>query len=120
MLTLTDVAGVIGQQDLPEGKYTQVRLSVKDVVFNITNSLNNVKNKRYDASVTNSSDVPSGELRFVHTFNVTEGKTTVLIIDFNIERSAIRTANNYILKPVIKIVEETLERNQKLANSVDI
>ena len=120
LLTLTDLVGVIGQQDLPPGKYTQVRLYVEDVVFNVTNILLTIKNKRYQASVVNSSDVPSGILHFVHPFNVTAGKTTVITVDFDIAHSATRTAGGYILKPVVKITDEILERGERPANSIDV
>ncbi|HLC39318.1 MAG TPA: DUF4382 domain-containing protein [archaeon] len=120
LLTLTDINGILGEKTLPAGKYTQVRLTIDDVAFNVTNTLVNARNKRYPAIVVNASDVPSGELRFVRPFNVTEGKTSALIIDFNVERSATRTASGYTLKPVVQINVETLESGQQLANSVNV
>jgi hypothetical protein len=120
LLMLTDLIGIINQKELPAGKYTQVRLEISEVVFNITNTLLNVKNKRYDAKVTNSSEVPSGELRFVHPFNITIGKTTLLTIDFDIQQSVKRTADGYILKPVVKVIDEILEKGQMPTNSIDI
>lgn len=120
LLTLTDLVGVIGQQNLPPGKYTQIRFSIEDVVFNVTNSQLFIKNKRYSAMVLNSSGVPSGELRFVHPFNVTAGKTTALIIDFDVQLSVKKTADGYMLQPVVKITDQILENGQKPENSVDI
>jgi len=120
LLTLTDINGILGETALPIGKYTQTRLTIEDIAFNVTNTLLNVRNKRYPATVVNISDVPSGELRFIQPFNVTEGKTTALIIDFDVERSVTRTASGYMLKPVVKIMPEILESGQRLANSVNI
>jgi hypothetical protein len=120
LLTLTDLIGIVDQRELPAGKYTQVRLEVNNIIFNISNTLLHVKNKRYDAKVTNSSGVPSGELRFVHPFNITASKTTLLTIDFDIQQSVKRTADGYMLKPVVKISQEILEKGQMPTNSIDI
>jgi|SRR3972149_518994 len=120
LLTLGDVSGILGQEDLPSGKYTQLRLTMENVVFNITNTLLTIKNKNYDAFVTNSSDVPSGELRFVHPFNVTAGKTTAIIVDFDVQQSVKRTADGYMLRPVVKITDQLLEKNQFPENSTTI
>lgn len=120
LLTLTNITGILGQQDLPSGKYTQIRLTVKDVIFNVTNSILSITNKRVSATVMNSTDVPSGELRFIHPFTVTQGKTTALILDFDVTHSVTKTENGYILKPVIQITDELLEKGQRPENSVDI
>lgn len=120
LLTLTDLVGVISQQNLPSGKYTQIRFSIENVVFNVTNTQLFIKNRRYSAMVVNSSGVPSGELRFVHPFNITAGKTTAVIIDFNVQLSAKKSADGYMLNPVVKITDQILEKGQKPENSVDI
>jgi hypothetical protein len=120
LLTLTDLIGIIDQKELPAGKYTQIRLDVENVIFNVTNTYNNVKNKRYGATVSNSSGVPSGELRFVHPFNITANKTTLLTIDFDIQQSVKRTADGYTLAPVVKVTDEKLEMGLVPTNSVNI
>jgi len=120
LLTLTDISGIVGQKELPSGKYSQVRLDVEDVVFNLTNTLLNVRNKRYSATVTNSSDVVNGELRFIHPFNITANETTMVTVDFDIQHSAARTSDGYTLKPVVKITDEILEQGTLPENSTMI
>jgi hypothetical protein len=74
------------------GKYTQIRLEVVSV--NITVD-----------SVVHSAKVPSGEIKLVGNFEVADGSTTTITLDFNGKESVNVTGNNqYIFKPVVKLL----------------
>ena len=74
------------------GRYTQLRLEVGSVEVETAT-------EKHDATV------PSGEIKLVGTFEVVEGKTTVVALDFDGEKSVIVTGGGkYIFKPVIKLL----------------
>jgi len=112
LLLYTDVIAIVGEEELEVGKYTQIRLEIENASINITNPLIGIyKNKTYPMSI------PSKELKLIHPFTVEENKTLVLTLDFDVEKSIIR-APEYMLKPVIKILEESLEEEERPENSV--
>ncbi len=92
LLTLENVAMLLGQQQLDVGKYTQIRLSVdKAQVQPIgSDSLVDIK-------------VPSEKIKLVKGFTIEEGKTTELILDFD-PASVKKTGTQYVMSPVIKIL----------------
>jgi hypothetical protein len=78
--------------DVPAGKYTQVRLVVASATVGFSDN----------STVT--ATVPSGELKFVNSFDVVEGKTTVLTFDFDAEKSINVTGQDKVMiKPVVKL-----------------
>jgi hypothetical protein len=83
---------ILGDADLTVGKYTQIRLNVDNVTVRM-----NGENR--------TAEVPSGKIKFVHPFEVAEGKTTVLLFDFDAAKSVRVTGNSgkVIVKPVIKL-----------------
>ncbi|MFH1391083.1 MAG: DUF4382 domain-containing protein [Candidatus Diapherotrites archaeon] len=93
---------IIGEKELSAGKYTQIRLMVKEVKAVINGEEVDV-------------EVPSEKIKLVSTFEIKEDETTELIIDFSSE-SVIQSGNGYKLKPVIKLLteKEFRERNQNL------
>jgi len=90
---------LLGEKELSAGKYTQIRLMVKEVKAVINGEEVNV-------------EVPSEKLKIVSNFEIKENQTTELIIDFSPE-SVIQSGNGYKLKPVIKLLteKEFKERN---------
>jgi len=92
---------VLGEKELNAGKYTQIRLSVKEVKAVING-------EEFDVEVS------SDKIKLVRSFNITENQTTELIIDFSPE-SVIKSGNTYKLKPVIKLLvpKEFRERQQE-------
>ncbi len=91
---------VLGEKELEVGKYTQIRLTVKEVKAKING-------EEFDV------EVPSDKLKIVHGFEIKEGEETELIIDFSPE-SVISANGGYKLKPVIKILtpKQFQERKQ--------
>ncbi|MFH1663988.1 MAG: DUF4382 domain-containing protein [archaeon] len=83
---------LLGEKQLDAGKYTQIRLAVKEVKATINGETFDV-------------EVPSDKIKLVRNFSIEAGKTTELVIDFSPE-SVIKTGNTYKLKPVIKILAE--------------
>lgn len=113
LLKYTDVHAIVGEAELDEGKYTQIRLSIPEANITITNAyLYIYRNKTYPMII------PSKELKLVNPFTIEAGKTSVLTLDFDVEQSVTRTADGYMLKPVVKILEETLEAGERPANAV--
>jgi len=44
-------------------------------------------------------------IKLIHPFEIIEGETTELTIDFDAEKSIVKTGNGrYILKPTIKVI----------------
>jgi len=115
LLRYTDVIAIIAEKELDAGKYTQIRLNITDA--NIT--IKNVYFKIY-TSKTYPMIIPSNELKLVHPFTITAGKATVLTLDFDVEQSislGVEGEKRYILRPVVKILEESLARGERPENS---
>ena len=81
----------LGSQIVEVGKYTQIRLGFASVEIEA-----NGENQ--------TARVPSGKIKLVGNFNVTENNNTAITLDFNGEKSVIQTGKGeYIFKPVIKL-----------------
>lgn len=95
LLELTNGANsVIGDEMLPVGKYTQIRLSIG------TGSNVVIDGVSYDLDVSSATG-----LKLNHNFDIEEGNLYVLTLDFDAARSVKLTGNNqYKLHPVIRIV----------------
>ncbi len=108
LLEVAEVQKFLGSQEVPEGTYTQVR-------FSITEAKVIVGDEEHIASV------PSGTLKLVRPFQVKEGETTLVLIDFDGSKSLHITGNGqYKLKPVVKLLVpppaegvEAKERNRE-------
>jgi len=87
---------LLSEVELPPGKYTQIRLFVKDASVDIEEG---------DSGVP--VEIPSADqtgIKLIHPSEIIEGETTELTIDFDAEKSIIKTGNGtYKLMPVIKI-----------------
>jgi hypothetical protein len=81
---------LLGEKELDAGKYTQIRLQIKEVKAKINGEIVVVV-------------VPSEKLKLARNFEIKENQTTELIIDFSPE-SVIKSGDTYKLKPVIKIL----------------
>ena len=95
---------MLGTQKLDAGKYTQVRLTVDSAQVTIGNGTPEL------------ATVPSGELKFVHPFDIVANKTTVILMDFDAEKS-VNTAGNgkVMIKPVVKLI--TKDKDDKPKNN---
>jgi len=98
LIALTNVSEVLGEKNLSEGKYTQIRLTIEEAEITINNS---------GEIEVHDLKIPSGNVKLVKAFWIYEDKTTVLTLDFDINESVHKTGkNNYIMKPTIKVLQE--------------
>ena len=92
LLDVIGVEKVLGSANITAGNFTQIRMDVKEVTGNTTD------NVPYTANVTGD------KLKIVRPFNVGAGKVTVLTLDFDGEKSLIRTGRDkFLFKPVVRL-----------------
>lgn len=111
------VREALGIASLEAGHYTQVRLLIgnqPDAEINILSQGHPFANYVIDADDNeyHKLKVPSGEqtgTKIVHEFDVSLNETTELILDFDASRSVVVAGKSgqYLLKPVIKILNTT-------------
>jgi hypothetical protein len=83
---------ILASGNVSAGKYTQIRMSIEKVEVTI------------GEGEPQEATLPSGELKFVRPFEVSEGETTVLTLDFDAEKSVTITgAGEIIFKPTVKL-----------------
>ena len=88
------VEEILGNEEVPIGHYTQIRMDVE-----LVDAL--IDGIRVDTDVM----LPSGKLRIVGSFYITENQTTILTIDFDADKSLIFTGQGKVLfKPVVKLI----------------
>jgi len=124
---LTDNSILLSEVELTPGKYTQIRLFV-DGVFVIIEAGSSKVDEKSDSEINKeviveptsvNVEIPSNlqtGLKLIHPFEIIENGTTELIIDFDAEKSIVKTGNgSYKLKPVIKIVTISAEETEEPA-----
>ena len=100
LLALRDVEALLGEVNLPPGRYTQIRLMVE--VSDVVALDNDGQETRYPLK-----RVGGGKLKLVRSFEIVEGEETSLLLDFDAEKGLTRRGKgDYLLKPVIKLVKE--------------
>jgi len=93
----TTAASQLGLTELAAGRYTQVRLYIKEAYAKLKDG-DTVK-----LDIVGKNDT----VKIVRTFTIEEGKTTKLTLDIDPAHSVIKNGKGYILKPVVaKVVEE--------------
>ena len=96
LITLQDVSELLVDGSFDAGKYTQIRLFVTDASVDIESGESGVP-------VEIPSVYQTG-LKLIHPFEINDGQTTKLNIDFDAEESIVKTGNEeYKLKPTIKV-----------------
>lgn len=99
---LKDTPILLSNEDLKTGRYTQIRLFITNPNILLYEST--------DADAI-TLVIPSADqtgIKLIHPFKIIENGITELIIDFDAEKSVVKTDNGgYILKPVIKVTSET-------------
>ncbi|MFC2024623.1 DUF4382 domain-containing protein [Chloroflexota bacterium] len=93
LLEIRGLEEVLAVGELEAGKYTQIRISVEsvEVIFG-------------DDEEYQEAEVTGGELKFVRPFDVVEGETTILLLDFDAEKSVNTTGQGRVhVKPVVKL-----------------
>ena len=116
---MTLVNGVLEQLatiDLDPGLYTQMRLMIGETLPQDSPHPfpNYVVACRPDPDCQNPAECTEPELKIssgvqtgvklVHPFEVIEGQMTELILDFDAQRSVVKTGDKYLLKPTIKVI----------------
>jgi len=93
LMDVIGVSQVLGTANVSAGSFTQIRMNVVEVSGETTDN------------VSYTAEVPSGELKIVRPFNVGAGKVTVLTLDFDGEKSLVRTGKSgkFLFKPVVKL-----------------
>ncbi len=96
LMRLVNVSEVLGEKQLDAGKYTQIRLKIDSATVTVD-------------GVDHNLDVPSGVLKLNRGFTLQQNQTLKLTLDFNVEKSLIRTGNDqYKLKPVIAVTSSNV------------
>jgi hypothetical protein len=108
---LEDVSILLASLELEPNKYTQLRLFLK------------IDDDKDAWLILNDEDftevplvIPSvyhTGIKLIHPFEIWEGEITKLTIDFDAEKSVVKTGNGeYKLKPVIKVTSETYSEGE--------
>lgn len=112
-----NLTGLLAESDIPTGMYTQIRVVIaegEDVNQGVWVTYQEKDNEEA-MPTTVQAKLPSGVLKFVRTFYVVDGITTILTLDFDLARSvnftgATQSAEpKIIVKPVVKISVEQAE-----------
>jgi hypothetical protein len=103
---LTELEGglqqILAMAEVPAGKYTQIRMNIAMV------EVTYLKNGDTEETTVEAT-IPSGKLKFVRPFEVVEGETTTLLLDFIADKSVVITGASQspqpkvIFKPVVKL-----------------
>jgi hypothetical protein len=83
---------LLASEEITAGKYTQIRMTVDKVEVGL------------DGNDPEEAKLPSGELKFVRPFDVVEGQPTVLLLDFDADKSVTFAGEGkVIVKPVVRL-----------------
>ena len=94
LIKIKDIKEFLGQKELTAGKYTQIRLTVDSAKLMISGEEEPLK-------------IPSGSIKLVKSFDIADGGVTTLTIDFDAEKSVHQAGSTYIMKPTIKVIQES-------------
>lgn len=94
-----DIEGLLVTAEIGTGKYTQIRLTVEGVAVTYKYQENGVTKETTVPAV-----LPSDKLKLIHPFDITEDGTTILLVDFDADKSVHFTGQGKIMvKPVVKL-----------------
>jgi len=93
LIQVKDIKEILGETELEEGKYTQIRLLISNATATIDGEAHELK-------------IPSKGIKFIHPFEIESNHTTTLVIDFDADKSVVKADDKYILEPVVKILNE--------------
>jgi Domain of unknown function (DUF4382) len=103
---LATAQAALGSQPLDSGHYTQVRLLVMSAVVYFENPTTEVDPCAVTPPGGKSADVtiPSGEVKLIRGFDVPEGETKTMLLDFDGDASVHQMGNGqYSMSPVISV-----------------
>lgn len=96
LMQLTNgVTAFLGESGLAPGHYTQIRLLLTDSCQVV------IDGESYPLHIP--SGLQSG-VKLNHQFEIRAGELYELLLDFDAQRSIVFTGNDYLLKPVIRVV----------------
>ena len=99
LIELKDKFVLLSEDELTSGKYTQIRLFITDPEILLNEGV------EYITLIIPSADQTG--IKLIHPFEIVDGGITVLTIDFDAEKSVIKTGNGkYKMKPVISVSSE--------------
>ena len=115
LVLLQDQELLLATLGVQAGKYTQIRMDIDSVVVTYR-----MAGDTGDTTV--EAEMPSGKLKFVRPFEVIEGATTAIVLDFIAEESVVITGSHkdgpkVIVKPVVKL---TVQQGEKEHQSVSV
>ncbi len=94
LIAIRDIKEFLGEASLTPGKYTQIRLTLEQALVTIDGM-------EYDLNV------PSDSIKLTKGFDIVEGETTTLTLDFDAKESVHAAGkDSYILRPTIKVIQE--------------
>jgi len=97
LFEIIEKAAILGSENVTAGKYTQIRMDVIKVEGLTSDSTPYI------------ATVPSGTLKIVRPFEVKDGFTTILTLDFDGDKSLIMTGKGkFLFKPVVRLQVELL------------
>jgi hypothetical protein len=121
LITLQDVSELLVDGIFEIGKYTQLRIFVtksfikvemEETVEENTKEIEVLSEVPFEVFDVEIPSVYQTGIKLIHPFEIIEGKTTELTMDFDAEKSIVKTGKgNYKLKPVIKIVTGSTDEN---------
>ena len=104
LLTLQGVSLLLGSSELDANHYTQLRVFLKEAAELVLEG-------QEGGEVTQILKIPSSEntgIKLNRPFDIVEGGITILTLDFDAQKSVIKTGNGkYKMKPVIHLISET-------------
>ncbi len=101
LLKLQGINEVLGTSPLQAGRYTQIRMEINKVEVSL------------GGGALQEATLPSGELKFVRPFDVIDGVTTNVKLDFDAQKSVNVTGNGKVMvKPVVKLAITNEGSNQ--------
>ena len=106
LLTLQGVSLLLGSIDLPANHYTQLRVFLKEEAELVLEGNDGPEGSTVTEILTIPSSANTG-IKLNRPFDIVEGGITKLTLDFDAEKSIIKTGNGkYKMKPVITVLSE--------------
>ncbi len=118
LIELEDVSILLASLELVPNKYTQLRIFLMDEEGDAWLILEGSEGSTSIEFLEIPSVYQTG-IKLIHPFEIVEGEITKLTIDFDAEKSVVKTDNGeYKLKPVIKVTSETFSFGDVSTGSV--
>ena len=106
-MEITGVEQVLGSKAMDPGRYGQVRLSIDKVEVTVASGM------------VLTAKIPGGKLKIIGGFTLEPGKTTILTLDFDADKSVVIAGpRNVLVKPVIKLLVRGKAEDRSEADQV--